>query len=50
MLGIGTGKDGLLYPFNEEVLSRYFDLHNMDNLIFALYSEMEGISDLINQI
>lgn len=50
MLGVGAGKDGLIYPFNEDVLSRYFDLSNLDNLIFSLYPQISGITDLIDRI
>jgi putative nucleotidyltransferase with HDIG domain len=50
MLGIGTGKDGLNYTFNEEVLSRYFGLEGLDELIYSLFPELDGITDLINQL
>jgi putative nucleotidyltransferase with HDIG domain len=50
MLGIGTGKDGLIYPFQEELLSRYFDLQSPDRLVFSLFSEVKEISNLINLI
>lgn len=49
MLGIGAGKDGLNYPFNEEVISRYFSLDGLDNLIYSLYSKLNGISGLMEQ-
>jgi putative nucleotidyltransferase with HDIG domain len=50
MLGIGTGKDGLNYPFSEEILSRYFDFRNLDTLVFSLYTGMGSIADLMNQL
>lgn len=49
MLGIGTGKDGLNYIFNEDVLSRYFGLDGLDELIFSLFHELDGITDLMEQ-
>jgi putative nucleotidyltransferase with HDIG domain len=50
MLGIGTGKDGLSYSFNEEILSRYFDFQTLDTLVFSLVTSMGGINDLMNQL
>ena len=47
MMGVGTGKDGLNYPFGDEHLLRYFDLQSFDSLVASLYLHLDSIKDLL---
>ena len=47
MFGFGAGKDGLHYPFNEEILTRYFDLKDFQSIVARLFSHMGKLQDLM---
>ena len=47
MLGLGTGKDGLHYPFREELLLRYFDVQDFQGLVSRMFTRLEKIETLL---
>ncbi|MCP4747507.1 MAG: HDOD domain-containing protein [Desulfobacteraceae bacterium] len=46
ILGIGSGKDGLAYRFSDDILLRYFDIHNFHNLVSSLFSRISQLDQL----
>jgi putative nucleotidyltransferase with HDIG domain len=46
MLGFGAGRDGLNYPFNEDVLRRYFDIQNFEKTVTKLFGTIGDIEGL----
>lgn len=47
MLGFGAGKDGLRYPFSDELLVRYFGIQDFQGMVTRLFLRLGNLQDLM---
>lgn len=47
MFGFGAGKDGLHYPFSDDILLRYFDIQDLHGIMARLLVHVVKIDDLM---